>query len=693
VQLLEKLVAEFPDVPDYRACLALGVRRIAGSLRHLGRSQDAEKAERESLAMWEKLLAEFPGFPAYRKQLAETHVQIGDLLKETGRPQEAEKALRQAVEIQEKLAAEFPGNEADSRTDLCESLGLLAGLLKDTGRRQKAENAYRQAVELSEKLVRDIPSVAWHRQMLSGHYRELASWLKGVGRHQVAEAVSRQAMDFYSKLYADFPNNPGYRASLSEGYAHLVELLVSRATLVEKDSKLSQAESGAAAQAYRVQASELLQDQARRGLPNPAAFLNNSAWRLATDPKPDHRQPALALELAKLAHQHAPDQGYIVNTLGIAYYRAGDWKAAIETLKDADELYQGQHFSSDAFFIAMASWRSGDKDAARKWYRAAARWMDKFAAGDTEQRGFRTEAAGLIGSIEQAAVAPQPSSEDDRQLYTLILDAWPEAAWAYLRRGQAYDSAGESQRAHADYRHAIDLYERAVQQRPKSWVPWAYRGSAYADLEQWDQAAGDLDKAAALGAAPAVWYQAALTRLAAHDLVGYRKTCAGILERLDKPEAAGPAHLGLWACAIGPDAAVDLARAVALAEKVVQGTPESAQDVGTLGALLYRGGWLDDAVRKLEEADQLAQTADKGASSPAYTWFFLAMAHHCLGHTAEAKKWFDKAREHTGKALTDHAAGTTRLPWNRRLTLTLCRQEAQEVLGLDTVPVPQLEPK
>ena len=445
VQLFEKLVAEFPNVPDYRAGLGSGFRRLASALHHFGRPLEAEKAGRESVATWEKLLAEFPGFPAYRKQLAETHVQLGTLLKEMGRPQEAEKALRQALDIREKLAAEFPGNEADSRTDLCESLGLLARLLKDTGRPQNAEKAYRQAVELSEKLVLDIPSVAWHRQMLSEYYRELAGWLQGVGRHQDAEAVSRQAMDFYSKLSADFPNKLDYRASLSESYAHLVELLLSRATLVEKDSKLSQAERGATAHAYRAQAGELLRDQARLGLPNPAVFFNNSAWRLASDPNPDNRNPASALELAKLAVQRAPDQAYILNTLGTAYYRAGDWKAAIETLKDADELYQGRLFSSDAFFIAMASWQLGDKDAARKWYHAAARWMDKFAAGDTEQRGFRTEAAGLIGAAEQAAVAPQPPPRDDRQLYTLILDAWPEAAWAYLRRGQVYDSAAESQ--------------------------------------------------------------------------------------------------------------------------------------------------------------------------------------------------------------------------------------------------------
>jgi tetratricopeptide (TPR) repeat protein len=151
--------------------------------------------------------------------------------------------------------------------------------------------------------------------------------------------------------------------------------------------------------------------------------LNGVAWRLSTDADPNNRNPALAVILAKLAVARAPSEGYIVNTLGTAYYRAGDWKAAIETLKEADHLYQGQQFSSDAFFIAMSHWQLGEKEAARKWYDAGAHWMVKFAADNDEQRRFRAEAAGLLGLADPSATL-QPTPLDERQLYTLIVDAW-----------------------------------------------------------------------------------------------------------------------------------------------------------------------------------------------------------------------------------------------------------------------------
>ena len=67
-------------------------------------------------------------------------------------------------------------------------------------------------------------------------------------------------------------------------------------------------------------------------------------------------------------------------------------------------------------------------------------------------------------------------------------------------------------------------------------------------------------------------------------------------------------------------------------------------------------------------------------SSPAYTWYFLAMAQHKLRHDAEAKKWVDKENEWTDKALAEHDEGTTPLAWNRKLTLELLREEAGKLV-------------
>jgi tetratricopeptide (TPR) repeat protein len=411
-------------------------------------------------------------------------------------------------------------------------------------------------------------------------------------------------------------------------------------------------------------------------------MLNGTAWRLVTDPVLGNRDGELAVGLAKRAVERAPDQGYIVNTLGTAYYRAGEWQSAIETLKRADELHQGQFFSSDAFFIAMAHWQLGEKDAALKWHNTAVRWMDKFAADNEEQRRFRAECAALLGVPEIAPAAAEQSPVDERALYSLILDAWPEAAWAYLARAHAHKTAGESEQAQADYRQAVDLFDRASAQAPDSAQPWIQRGHAHAAFDQWGEAASAFDKAVDRAAGPAVWYHAALARLGANDLPGYRAACERITARLDELDDSGANGLALWACALAPDAASDLSSVIKLAEQAVQGDSPSLQSLNTLGALLCRAGRCEDAIKRLEQADRIAQ--NPGANSPpAYVWFFLAMTHHRLGHTADASTWLTKARSASDEVLKNDAAGTARVPWNRRLTLTLLGAEAAMLLGTE----------
>ena len=66
-----------------------------------------------------------------------------------------------------------------------------------------------------------------------------------------------------------------------------------------------------------------------------------------------------------------------------------------------------------------------------------------------------------------------------------------------------------------------------------------------------------------------------------------------------------------------------------------------ADAVTTLGAALYRAGRPDAAIGRLEEAIR----ARGGADSPR-EWAFLALAHHRLGHRAEARRWLNRLREH-----------------------------------------------
>ena len=140
-----------------------------------------------------------------------------------------------------------------------------------------------------------------------------------------------------------------------------------------------------------------------------AVDLNNSAWALATDPDEHERDPLKAVEQARQALELDPDCANVaLNTLGVAYYRAGNWQAAIEWLESSMKFRKGGD-SRDWFFLAMAQEQLGSHNEARKWFDQAVAWMEKRAPLDEQLLGFRHEAEELLNgksAVEEKTAKP-----------------------------------------------------------------------------------------------------------------------------------------------------------------------------------------------------------------------------------------------------------------------------------------------
>jgi serine/threonine protein kinase/tetratricopeptide (TPR) repeat protein len=108
--------------------------------------------------------------------------------------------------------------------------------------------------------------------------------------------------------------------------------------------------------------------------PLNASALDELAWLLADCPDRKLRDPRQAVKLASKAAQVAPKVGKHWTTLGVAYYRAGDWKNAVGALDRALELRQWG-VAINHLFLAMAHWQLRNQDLARKAYDQAIRWL------------------------------------------------------------------------------------------------------------------------------------------------------------------------------------------------------------------------------------------------------------------------------------------------------------------------------
>src|SRR5262249_40101323 len=96
------------------------------------------------------------------------------------------------------------------------------------------------------------------------------------------------------------------------------------------------------------------------------------AWLLAASNNPQVRKPAAAIEPAKRAVELMPEDGNHWATLGMAYYRAEQWQAALPPLVKAGKRPAAERI--DLYFLAMTHWKLGNKEEAHKWYGQAETW-------------------------------------------------------------------------------------------------------------------------------------------------------------------------------------------------------------------------------------------------------------------------------------------------------------------------------
>src|SRR5262249_34705874 len=150
------------------------------------------------------------------------------------------------------------------RTHLGNQLTRLGRTLVRLQEYAEAEKAYQQAIAVREKLAEDFSKVPDQRRELAGDYNELGNLLETTGHDAEAEKVYSRTLTLREKLKDDFPGEARDRRDL--------------------------------------------------------------AWFLANCPAGQFRDPDRAVRLAKEAVELAPEGGDCWRTLGVACYRASDWK-------------------------------------------------------------------------------------------------------------------------------------------------------------------------------------------------------------------------------------------------------------------------------------------------------------------------------------------------------------------------------
>ncbi|HJT77073.1 MAG TPA: tetratricopeptide repeat protein, partial [Gemmataceae bacterium] len=251
--------------------------------------------------------------------------------------------------------------------------------------------------------------------------------------------------------------------------------------------------------------------------------------------------------------------------------------------------------------------------------------------------------------------------------FSRAIELKPEDASLWYNRGDAYRCSGQQGKALADLSKSIELkaddpkewdnrglvhaalgqydkaiadHSKAIELQPDYVPPWINRGWAYAILRQYDKAIADYSKAIELKPDDsAAWDK----RGDAYRRLGQRERAIADYAQASLLAPADSTKLDKLARLLATYPEVDrpgARRALAAAQKAVQGSPRSAAAWQALGWAHYRAGDWKPAIEALEKSCTLQE--DPKGGDPAQ-WFFLAMAHWQLGEKDQAHAWYAKA--------------------------------------------------
>jgi serine/threonine protein kinase len=396
VRLHGELAREFPNAPDYAAKEAVDESSLGDNYAEMGRYGDAEEMLRRAMAVYSRLRRRFPDRLEFRLKEAVEHGGLARLLEDRERWGDAEQEARAAVELFEQIRKLSPDLE-QARGDLALSLHILGNALgrvesldprhppPDPERIAEARGCLERSIRLARAVLETDPKDNVGRTTLRGAHHSLASVLALSSRFDEARACCVAL--------------PGLYDSPELGALKALELASDCLQLVKTAPELTPPRREEVARAFIA----LGRDHRRQALSMGSQDLDGAAelaFHLGYRLEPELRDTIAALELARSQVARKPDSGTAWQVLGVANYGAGQWKPARDALEKAVAL-QPEDVDT-RLSLAMALWKSGERDAARGCYQRVVGQKDT-----SRSRRLCAEAAALLGLPEPSSTVPE----------------------------------------------------------------------------------------------------------------------------------------------------------------------------------------------------------------------------------------------------------------------------------------------
>jgi eukaryotic-like serine/threonine-protein kinase len=355
----------------------------------------------------------------------------------------------------------------------------------------------------------------------------------------------------------------------------------------------------------------------------------------------------------------SPDGRWLVTSAGEEYaiWKVGSWALSRRIPREGTIEVPGYAaFSPDGRVLAICKTRNLVQLIDFETGRELAA-LEPPELRNASSLGFSPDGRLLIVTFKAAGIQVWDLAAIRRELASIGLD-WP-ATGADRTYGPAPSTI------------------RAIEVEGAPWIEPLARGEAFVCSGRWHEAALAIDRAIASGVVHLeAWTCHALLRRAERDGPGYRTACRHLLQAFGEPGLSWRVDNTIaWACALGPEAVEDYSRVLRRAEAATASHPTPSL-LNTLGAILYRAGRFEEAVRQLNRAVDA-----HGAGGTPLDAFFLAMAHYRLGRVEQAREWLQRGI--AARVAQRQANPRSRRSWIDRLELEILEREAASLIGQD----------
>jgi tetratricopeptide (TPR) repeat protein len=381
-----RLATASPASAAHQYALAMALWDLGDRLEWLDQPVDQfVAAYTESIAILDGLTADEPGRVEYLMDLAEIRMELAFIQQRARRFKEAGQLADEAVAIRRKVAG---SGELDDQADLCQTLSEQALLRHLMGQPAEAAAVRDDAATLLRRLSTAGPAPASALESLAKASANCGRLFELAGRMPAAESAYVQAIELRKRRLQEVSSE-----SLVNIQAHLAwaESHADLGRFYWRQRRREQVVSrfAAARDAY---------EQVNASFPMWEQVMAPVAKFLTTAPVESVRDSGWAAEFAKqTGFLNIGLRGPSEAALGMARYRQGKYREAAESLERASRRHNGFDPPENLFFRAMARWKLGEEEAARRDYETAARLTSLAIHRWSELEQLRDEAATVLG--------------------------------------------------------------------------------------------------------------------------------------------------------------------------------------------------------------------------------------------------------------------------------------------------------